>query len=106
MVKPDHRTLCIYHSISRARERLGLELDETDINKMSRMIRQQKSYCVYHESNRRKCHKLKYMGKTIYAVYDKKLKVIATMFDEETYLEKDRLRKTSKRDFQGVYGGY
>lgn len=71
------------HAAKRARERYGLWLTPADIQDVVRLIQSGASRVVGEQSNVRKLHAVTWAGQELYALYDKRHKMVATFLTKE-----------------------
>ena len=93
----------IDHSIERAKERYGLCLEERDIAKIARKIRQNDSICLEQKSRTRSLHLVEYQGENMVVVYDKRRKTIATILGRNS---REYRKYIKDRYVQNVSGQY
>lgn len=71
------------HARDRAKERLNIELSDTDIITITKMIQTSQSKFIHDYSNYYSCHEVTYKGKQLRVVYDKHQKIVSTVLPEE-----------------------
>lgn len=69
----------IHHSISRAKERFGIDLREEDMLRIGKLIRTEQSIFVRAKSNRQTIHLVLYQGNWLRVAYDRVRKVPITI---------------------------
>lgn len=82
----------IHHSIKRAQQRFGLDLNEYQIREISNIIAKQKPNCLFlsHQSNRVNKWAVKYNGQVLPVIYDNQRHLIVTFLEENMLTEKEK----------------